>query len=86
MVDIIGALDEEIARLSQARALLSGNGSGKRRGRPVGSGVGSGAVNGRKVATRAGKGLSAEGRARIAKAMRDRWAAKKKAAGAKKPA
>jgi hypothetical protein len=75
-VDILGAIDQEIARLSQARALLAGQAAGKKRGRPAGSV----ANNGNKAAKRAGTGMSAEGRARIATAMRARWAAKRKAA------
>jgi hypothetical protein len=76
MNNIVAAIDQEIARLSQARALLAGEGTGKRRGRPVGSGAG----NGRKVAKRAKKGMSAEGRERLAAAMRARWAKNKAAA------
>jgi hypothetical protein len=79
MDNIMQAIDQEIARLSQARALLAGEATGKRRGRPVGSGAG----NGRKVAKRAKKGMSAEGRARLAEAMRARWAATKKGAAKK---
>lgn len=82
MDNILAAIDEEISRLTQARALLAGQVTGKRRGRPVGSGAG----NGRKVAKRSGNGMSAAGRARLSAAMKARWAARKKAVGAKKAA
>jgi hypothetical protein len=78
---IVEGIDLEIGRLTQARALLAGNGSGKRRGRPVGAGAG----DGRKVAKRAGNGMSAAGRKKISEAMKARWA-KRKAVGAKRAA
>lgn len=72
MADILGAIDEEIARLTNARALIAGENNGRKRGRPVGSGR-------KRVAKR---GMTAAGRAKIAKAMRERWA-KARAAGKK---
>jgi hypothetical protein len=76
ITSIVAGIDQEIARLSQARALLAGQTAGKKRGRPAGSV----ANNGSKVAKRAGKGMSDAGRARLSAAMKARWAAKKKAA------
>ncbi len=70
--NIMAELDREIARLQEARALLSGsnghalaNGVGIKRkpGRPKGSGK-----------------LSPQGRRRIAEAMRRSWAERKKRA------
>jgi hypothetical protein len=68
-------LDREIAKLQQARALLSGTNAEKssvastsvkrKPGRPVGSGK-----------------LSPEGRSRIAEAMKRSWARRKKKAAA----
>jgi len=70
---ILAEIDQEIARLTQARALLS-DGTGVKRGpgRP-------------KAATAVTKptkkrNLSPEGRKRIAEAVRRRWAAQRKAA------
>ena len=79
--EILSAIDEELTRLEQARALLGGaqNGpakaaiEGKRRGRPPGAAK---QVPGTETKTRT---MSEEGRARIAAAQKARWAAKKKA-------
>ena len=77
--EILAGIDQEIARLQQARNLLAGD--QPRRGRPKGS-------TSAKKATRAAgaakpgrrkRRLSAEGRKRIADAMRKRWAERKKA-------
>ncbi len=82
---VIQVIDAEIARLQEARAVLAGSGSKRGPGRP-------------KVATVAHKPsathtakpvhrkrrLSAEGRKRIADAMRKRWAERKKAQGSSK--
>jgi hypothetical protein len=78
---IVAGIDQEIARLSEARALLAGQATGKKRGRPVGAV----ANNGSKTAKQAGNGMSAAGRARLSAAMKARWA-KRKAVGAKKAA
>jgi hypothetical protein len=69
---IVAGIDQEIARLSEARDLLAGQPNGKkRRGRPIGS-----------VAKTS---MSAAGRARLSAAMKARWA-KRKAVGTKKAA
>lgn len=78
--DILAGIDQEIARLQQARNLLAGD--QPRRGRPKGStssakkAVKTTAV---KSTGRKKRRLSAEGRKRIAEAMRKRWAERKKA-------
>lgn len=71
--EIISAIDAEIAKLRQARAILSTlpGSLGKRGpGRPKASGS---AVPIRKQRT-----LTAEGRARIAEGQKKRWAARNK--------
>lgn len=71
--ELLAALDEEITRLEQVRALLSGSGTGfAARGR-------SGAFSGG-TAPRKRRGISAAGRARIAAAQKARWARVKQAA------
>lgn len=68
---ILKEIDDEIARLQQARNLLAGE-STNRRGRPAA-----------KAALRPGKKrrtLSAEGRKKIADAMKRRWSERKKQA------
>jgi hypothetical protein len=70
---IIVELEQEIARLNEARALLSGEGTGRRkRGRPAGK------ANAPRPAVRK-RQLSPEGRKRISEAMTRRWAARRKA-------
>jgi hypothetical protein len=70
---IIVELEEQIARLKEARSLLAGAETGaKRRGRPPGKPNAKG--NGRK------RHLTAEGRKRIPEALKRRWAARRKAA------
>jgi hypothetical protein len=78
---ILHAIDIEIAKLEQAKALLQ-NAAGvpKKRGRPKKSAVSS------IPATKKRRTLSPEAKARIAEAQRKRWAAQKKAAPAKKTA
>lgn len=66
---LLFAIDGEITRLQQARALLAGTSTASRDGKPA-------APSERRVRRR----LSAEARARIAEAQRKRWAAQKKAA------
>lgn len=67
---IVAAIDAEIQRLQDARALLTGDAGVKRRpGRPKGSAAGP-----------AKRRLSPEARARIAAAQKARWAKTKKAA------
>ena len=77
--DIVGEIDREIARLQQARALLAGE-SGQRTGR---AGRKSAAKKTAKSTGPRRRKLSAEGRKRIAEAMRRRWAERKKQAAAK---
>jgi hypothetical protein len=70
--DIVAGIDAEIARLQQARALLSGTTTKIKGRKPVK------ATSGAKTKPR--RQISAEGRARIAAAQKARWAkAKKKA-------
>jgi len=68
--DILTELDNEIARLQQARSLLAGGGIGKP------------SVNAKKAAavksSKKGRKLTPEGRKRIAEAMKKRWAEWKK--------
>ena len=84
---IVSELDQEIARLKEARALLAGESSGaRRRGRPAGSAARSKASA---AAPRKGKkrNLTPEGRRRIQEALQRRWAAQRKsAAKSQKPA
>lgn len=74
--DIVGELDKEIARLQQARALLSGE-SGRKPGPRKAAAKAAAKPGPRK------RKLSAEGRRRIAEAMRRRWAERKKQSAAK---
>ena len=89
-IDIIGEIDAEIARLQQARALLSESGSGeakRRPGRPIGSGAAKNKLTALPAIAKAQprRKISAAGRARISAAMKARWAkvrrVAKKAAG-----
>jgi len=68
--DILTELDNEIARLQQARSLLAGEGIGKP------------SVTAKKAAavksSKKGRKLTPEGRKRIAEAMKKRWAEWKK--------
>jgi hypothetical protein len=66
--ELLAAIDQEIARLQNARNLLAGSGETKRRGRPSGTG--------KKPAKK--RTLSAAARQKIAEAQRKRWAAQKK--------
>ena len=81
--EILAGIDQEIARLQHARNLLAGD--QPRRGRPRGSTSAKKAAKSAaapaKSAGRKKRKLSAEGRKRIADAMRKRWAERKKAAG-----
>lgn len=66
---IVAELDKEIARLKEARTLLAGGQSTSR-----------GTAGGKKSAAKPHKksAMSAEGRRRIAEAMKKRWAERKK--------
>jgi hypothetical protein len=85
--DIVLAIDAEISRLQQAKALLTDTSSltAKRKpGRPVAA-SGSGKATSSKpaefnVMSRKRRGMSDAGRARIAAAQKARWARFKKAA------
>jgi len=72
-MDILALIDAEISQLQQARALIAG--AGKRGpGRPAKS------VAVPTTKAKKKRNLSPEGRARIAEAVRRRWAAQKKVA------
>jgi hypothetical protein len=89
--EILATIDSEIAKLQQARALLSGLGAPaakKKAGRP--KKVAAAAKKAAVVAhastkpekkRRKKRHLSAEGRKRIAEAVKKRWAAQKAASG-----
>ena len=66
--NILATIDAEIAQLQQARAILAGIGA--RGSKPVTPSA---------PKKRRKRGMSAEGRKRIAEAQRKRWAAQKKA-------
>lgn len=71
MTNIIAEIDAEIASLQRARALLAGAATTTRRpGRPKGTSKGT---------AKKKRNLSPEGRARIAAAVKARWAKQKKA-------
>lgn len=74
---IVAELDQEIARLKEARALLAGGSAGRRRGRPRGS------TNSRPASRGGKRKLTPEGRKRISEALKRRWAAQGKAKAAK---
>jgi len=71
---IITELDNQIANLKEARALLVSGGA-KRRGRPPGK-----ATSGSEPRKRR---LSAEGRKRISEALKRRWALRRKSSAQK---
>jgi hypothetical protein len=71
IAEIVKDLDAEIARLQQAKQLLSGLAR---------SASFSGARPGRSASSKKKRVLSAEARQRIAEAQRKRWAAQKKVA------
>jgi hypothetical protein len=72
---LIAKIDAELARFQQVRTLLSGSvaPSAKKRGRPAG------AVKAAGKPAKKKRNISPEGRARIAAAVKARWAAQKKA-------
>ena len=87
MNEILEAIDQEILKLQQARALLADApavqavkpAAGKRRGRPKGSVNKKAEVAAPVVAKKTRAPLSAEGKAKIAAAQKARWAKQKKA-------
>ena len=91
--ELISALDQEIARLRQARELITGTEAPKRRGRPKGStnkAKSQGGANGKVTpgrsasSTKPKRQMSPEGKARIAAAQKARWAAQKASPGTAK--
>lgn len=89
--EILEAIDQEILKLQQARALLADApviqavkpvaakpATGKRRGRPKGSVNKKAETVAPVVVKPAKRTMSAEGKARIAAAQKARWAAQKK--------
>jgi hypothetical protein len=78
--EIIAEIDQEIARLQQARTLLAGD--QPRRGRPRGSRNNTKA-SAKSAPARPARKMTAEGRKRIAEAMRKRWAERKKSSESK---
>jgi hypothetical protein len=93
-IEIIWQIDAQISRLRQAKELLSETDSGvvkRRPGRPIGSGAAKKfpAALPPKANTQPRRKMSAAGRARIAAAMKARWAkvrrAAKKATATQKP-
>jgi hypothetical protein len=71
---LLKSIEEEIARLQQARALLAGTNSARRRGRPPGT-----TNKAKTTAVTAKRTMSAAGRKRIAEAQKARWAKQKAA-------
>jgi hypothetical protein len=84
--EILTTIDQEIAQLQQARALLSGGSAPvakKKVGRPRKADAAVIPASG-KPAKKKKRNLSAEGRKRIAAAVKKRWAAQKAKAAAPK--
>ena len=78
---IIAEIDAQILKLQQARALLAGTttSAGRTgRGRPKGSKNTASAASATSTKTTPKRKLSAEGRKRIADAMKKRWAERRK--------
>lgn len=81
LTDVIAQIDAEIAKLQEAKKLLSGAEAPKSgRGRPKGSKNAGKAANTAPVAApvKAKRKLSPEGRKAIADAMKRRWAERRK--------
>lgn len=78
--EILAELDQEIARLQQARTLLAGGTAVKTRGPNKKS---TGIVAAVAASSPTKRKLTPEGRKRIAEAMKKRWAERKKLAAAK---
>ncbi len=79
LTDVIAQIDAEIAKLQQAKVLLSGAEAAPKsgRGRPKGSKNASTAAAA-PVAAKSKRKLSPEGRKAIAEAMKRRWAERRK--------
>ena len=76
---IIAEIDAQIAKLQQARQLLSGSEAVRaKRGRPKGSKKAAAPVAPAAAAPARKRKLSPEGRKRIADAMKKRWAERRK--------
>jgi hypothetical protein len=75
---IIAEIDAQISKLQQARALLSGSPASAGRGRPKGSKNAVAAPPAAPAKAPRKRKLSAEGRKRIADAMKKRWAERRK--------
>jgi hypothetical protein len=81
--EILAAVDVEIAKLQQARALLTGVAAPTPK-KPVGRPkkiVPTAASAPKKAGRKKKRNLTPEGRKRIAEAVKRRWAAQKKASG-----
>jgi hypothetical protein len=77
IAEILVSIDNQIAQLERARALLSGSkGAVRGNGRSSGSAAGSGAPA--KPAKRKKRKLSPEGRRRIVEAAKRRWETQRK--------
>lgn len=73
---ILSEIDQEIARLEQAKALLTGSAATKKRvGRPVAAATTPKASAGKKK-----RNITPEGRKRIAEAVKKRWERQRKTA------
>ena len=75
LTKIVAEIDQEIARLEQAKALLTGGAVPKKRvGRPTSAPAASTAAS----AGKRKRNISPEGRKRIAEAVKKRWERQKK--------
>ena len=70
LAKILSEIDQEIARLQQAKALLTGTAAPKKRGRAAAEPTSTGKRK---------RNLSPEGRKRIAEAVKKRWERQRKA-------
>ncbi len=73
LAKILAEIDQEIARLQQAKALLTGSTPVKKRGRAA-------AAAETTTTSKRKRNLSPEGRKRIAEAVKKRWERQRKAA------
>jgi hypothetical protein len=81
--EILASIDSDIAKLQQARALLSGGtavAAKKKAGRPRKAATAPAVAKPAKKAAKKKRNLSPEGRKRIAEAVKKRWAAQRAAA------